>query len=292
MDELRRNGTTILMVTHDLGSVMKYCDRVILLNKGEKVSEGLPGDMVDLYKKILAGRFTEEDQRYAQHQADAQAAADFIDGQNFGVDSVGAAALAEGGVGPATHVQLSKDAPSGEANADGHDADTSAGSGTAPLMQDSLNLNPNVQHYGDGRASIWDLGILDQRGKISNVIVKGETFSIKEKIRFNAPIAAPIFTFTIKDKRGADLTGTNTLIEGCDIQPVEAGDEYTCTFTQRMTLQGGEYLLSMSCTGFEEGEHVVYDRKYDVASITVLSNKNTVGVYDMESEVTLERREH
>ena len=42
MDELRRNGTTILMVTHDLGSVMKYCDRVILLNKGEKVSEGLP----------------------------------------------------------------------------------------------------------------------------------------------------------------------------------------------------------------------------------------------------------
>lgn len=291
MDELRRNGTTILMVTHDLGSVMKYCDRVILLNKGEKVSEGLPGDMVDLYKKILAGRFTEEDQRYAQHQADAQAAVDFIDGQNFGVDSVGAAALAEGEDGLATRIQRSKDA-SGEANAGDHDADTSAGHETAPLMQDSLNLNPNVQHYGDGRATIWDLGILDQRGKISNVIVKGETFSIKERIRFNAPIAAPIFTFTIKDKRGADLTGTNTLIEGCDIQPVKAGDEYTCTFTQRMTLQGGEYLLSMSCTGFEEGEHVVYDRKYDVASITVLSNKNTVGVYDMESEVTLERREH
>lgn len=69
------------------------------------------------------------------------------------------------------------------------------------------------------------------------------------------------------------------------------GDEYICTFTQRMTLQGGEYLLSMSCTGFEEGEHVVYDRKYDVASITVLSNKNTVGVYDMESQVTLERHD-
>ena len=292
MDELRRNGTTILMVTHDLGSVMKYCDRVILLNKGEKVSEGLPGDMVDLYKKILAGRFTEEDKRYAQHQADAQAAAEFIDSQNFGVDSVGGAALTEGQT--KTGVRLLKDA-SGETNAGDRAGETSAGEDTsaaAPsLMQDSLNLNPNVQHYGDGRATIWDLGILDQRGKVSNVIVKGETFSIKEKIRFNAPVASPIFTFTIKDKRGADLTGTNTLIEGCDIQPVKAGDEYTCTFTQRMTLQGGEYLLSMSCTGFEEGEHVVYDRKYDVASITVLSNKNTVGVYDMESEVTLERHD-
>jgi teichoic acid transport system ATP-binding protein len=158
-------------------------------------------------------------------------------------------------------------------------------------MMDELNLNPHVQHYGDGRATIYDLGILDQRGKVTNVIVKGETFSIKEKIRFNAPIEAPIFTFTIKDKRGADLTGTNTMIESGDVRPVKEGDEYVCTFTQRMTLQGGEYLLSMSCTGFEQGEHVVYDRKYDVASITVLSNKNTVGVYDMESKLTLERHE-
>ena len=38
-------------------------------------------------------------------------------------------------------------------------------------------------------------------------------------------------------------------------------------------------------TGFEQGEHTVYHRLYDVANITVISNKNTVGVYDMESEV-------
>lgn len=41
------------------------------------------------------------------------------------------------------------------------------------------------------------------------------------------------------------------------------GDEYTVEFTQKMTLQGGEYLLSMSCTGFEHGEHVVYHRLYN-----------------------------
>ena len=49
----------------------------------------------------------------------------------------------------------------------------------------------------------------------------------------------------------------------------------------------GEYLLSMSCTGFEGGEHVVYHRLYDVANITVISNKNTVGVYDMEPDVAV-----
>ncbi len=293
MDELRRNGTTILMVTHDLGSVMKYCDRVILINKGEKISEGQPGEMVDLYKKILAGRFTDEDKKNIERQQEIKDAHEFIDGQDFGVDTVGTEALDEIERGCSSSTVRDSAAQAGDIDSysdAGVDVQKTDGHYDGQhLMQDELNLNPHVQHYGDGRASIYDLGILDERGKVTNVIVKGETFSIKEKIRFNAPIEAPIFTFTIKDKRGADLTGSNTMIEGCDIKPVKSGDEYVCTFTQRMTLQGGEYLLSMSCTGFEQGEHVVYDRKYDVASITVLSNKNTVGVYDMESQVTLER---
>ena len=75
------------------------------------------------------------------------------------------------------------------------------------------------------------------------------------------------------------------MYEGCEIQAVGPGDIYQVEFKQKMTLQGGEYLISMSCTGFEEGEHVVYHRMYDVANLTVISNKNTVGVYDMESEV-------
>ena len=44
----------------------------------------------------------------------------------------------------------------------------------------------------------------------------------------------------------------------------------------------------MSCTGFEHGEHVVYHRLYDLLSLTVISNKNTVGIYDMESTVKAE----
>lgn len=56
MEEIRQDGTTILMVTHDMGSVIKYCDRVVLLNRGQFIAEGAPGKMVDLYKKILANQ--------------------------------------------------------------------------------------------------------------------------------------------------------------------------------------------------------------------------------------------
>ena len=243
MEEIRQKGTTILMVTHDMGSIIKYCDKVVLLNKGNFVAEGAPGHMVDLYKKILAGQME-----------GLEAAKD--------VDSDFSGETAEKEQKEKTY-QL----PHGK------------------LMKDSLTINSNRTEYGDGRAEIYDLGLFDQRGNLTNLLLKGEEFTIKEKIRFAVPIQSPIFTYTIKDKKGTDLTGTNTMFEGTDIKPVKAGDEYEVSFTQKMTLQGGEYLLSMSCTGFEQGEHTVYHRLYDVANITVISNKNTVGVYDMESAV-------
>ncbi len=243
MEEIRQKGTTILMVTHDMGSIIKYCDKVVLLNKGNFVAEGAPGHMVDLYKKILAG------------QMEGLEAAKDVDS-----DFSGETAEKE-------QKEKAYQVPHGK------------------LMKDSLTINSNRTEYGDGRAEIYDLGLFDQRGNLTNLLLKGEEFTIKEKIRFAAPIQSPIFTYTIKDKKGTDLTGTNTMFEGTDIKPVKAGDEYEVSFTQKMTLQGGEYLLSMSCTGFEQGEHTVYHRLYDVANITVISNKNTVGVYDMESAV-------
>ena len=250
MEEIRKNGTTILMVTHDMGSVIKYCDRVVLLNKGHYVAEGAPGKMVDLYKKILANQMDDLEEELLEMN-------DFSGGMDE-EDSIKNTA-------PAEHTEA-KPVHGG-------------------LMKDKITINPNRTEYGNGKAEIYDLGMFDERGNLTNLLLKGEYFTIKEKIRFHDSIQAPIFTYTIKDKKGADLTGTNTMFEGAEIRPVKNGDEYEVNFRQKMTLQGGEYLLSMSCTGFEQGEHTVYHRLYDVANITVISNKNTVGVYDMESEV-------
>ncbi|HIZ79671.1 MAG TPA: ABC transporter ATP-binding protein [Candidatus Lachnoclostridium stercorigallinarum] len=247
MEEIRKSGTTILMVTHDMGSIIKYCDKVVLLNKGEFVAEGAPGRMVDMYKKILAGQMDSLKEELEEMN-------------DFSGDSVSGGGLED------------KTFKKEETHGGG-------------LMKDRIAVNANRTEYGDGRAEIFDFGLEDQRGNLSNLILKGEMFTIREKIRFYADIKAPIFTYTIKDKKGTSLTGTNTMYEGADIKPVKNGDMYEVSFTQKMTLQGGEYLLSMSCTGFEGEEHVVYHRLYDVASITVISNKNTVGVYDMESTV-------
>ncbi len=250
MEEIRQNGTTILMVTHDMGSIIKYCDKVVLLNKGEFIAEGEPGRMVDLYKKILANQMD---------SLREELESDFSGGMEI--------------EGSEKKIMSSKEAAAAH-------SDIKAG-----LMKEKITINTDRTEYGDGRAEIFDLGLFDARGNLTNLLIKGETFTIKERIRFSAPIQNPIFTYTIRDKKGTDLSGTNTMYEGADVKPVEPGDVYDVSFTQKMTLQGGEYLLSMSCTGFEGEEHVVYHRLYNVANITVISNKNTVGIYDMESEV-------
>ena len=199
MDELKRKGTTILMVTHDLGSVMKYCDRVVLFHKGEKVGEGLPGQMVDKYKKILAGKDPHAEQ--------------FMEEQNF-LGNVDEEAAETAGVAGTT----GQDASIGNAGTTGAEdkAGTAGTTNTANtaepaspeagqssqkpvgFMKDHLTLNPSSQQYGNGKAEILDFGVLDKDGRPGNVLLKGEEFSIKERIVFHDDITAPIFTFTIK----------------------------------------------------------------------------------------------
>ena len=56
-----------------------------------------------------------------------------------------------------------------------------------------------------------------------------------------------------------------------------------------MNLQGGNYLLSISCTSIDNGELVAHDRLYDVLNITVVSSKDSVGYYDMNSIAKIEK---
>ena len=55
-EEFKKQGKTILFVSHDLSSISKYCDRVILLEKGHKIGEGGPKEIIDMYKKVLVGQ--------------------------------------------------------------------------------------------------------------------------------------------------------------------------------------------------------------------------------------------
>ena len=240
-EEFKKMGRTLLFVSHDLGSVNKYCDRAILLNKGEKLAEGSPKEMIDLYKKVLV------------HQEGAEQAE----------ASPAEAATAE-------------------------EIETVAEKPQKRKLEKPFSLNPNASEYGTKAVEIKDFTLLDSEGIATNTIEKFTEFSIKMQAQFNETVQEVIYAYTIKDLKGTDLTGTNTMYEKFDIEPLPVGEMQEITFKQRMNLQGGEYLLSLGCTGYRNGEFEVHHRMYDICNITVVSTQNTVGYFDMDSDVTVE----
>ena len=211
-EEFKKMGKTIIFVSHDLSSVSKYCDRVVLLNQGVKLGEGSPKEMIDDYKRVLVGQY---------ELPESKSESSLLNDEQI-------------------QVAVQKKA---------------AKQDTSKLLE-----------YGTKEAVIEQFYMTDDRGTESKSIIKGSEFTIHMKVSFMADLPAPIFAFSIKTVKGT-------------------------TFTQKMSLQGGEYLLSFGVTGYDGNDFQVYHRLYDALDLTVISDKNTVGFYDMDSKVTVKDAE-
>lgn len=231
-EEFRERGKTILFVTHDMGSVIRYCNRCVLLNAGKKVAEGKPQEMVDLYKRIMVGQWNENEESSEE--------ASPVQSSNVKNDQ---------------------------------------------LWKDQISTNPDIEVYGDGRADIIDFGIFSDTGDIGNNVYKGDYYSVKMKVCINEDNLNPIFAFKLRDIKGTELTGTNTMLEDIDTSQCKKGDIVTITFRQKQYLQPGQYLVSLGCTAFEGDQFVVYCRNYNCCVLGVVAKKGTIGIFDSESEV-------
>jgi ABC-type polysaccharide/polyol phosphate transport system ATPase subunit len=56
ISELHDRGTTVLFVSHDAAAVRALCSRAILLKAGSVVADGKPGDVLQVYQKIIMER--------------------------------------------------------------------------------------------------------------------------------------------------------------------------------------------------------------------------------------------
>lgn len=50
----RQEGKTILLVTHNMGSVEEHCDRAILLDQGSVIIDGSPEESIAMYRTLLS----------------------------------------------------------------------------------------------------------------------------------------------------------------------------------------------------------------------------------------------
>ena len=54
IQDFRQAGKTIIFVSHAMPSVVRFCDRAILLEKGSIVADGDPTEVAEIYKSLLS----------------------------------------------------------------------------------------------------------------------------------------------------------------------------------------------------------------------------------------------
>ncbi len=148
-----------------------------------------------------------------------------------------------------------------------------------------FRINPNEDRYGSKKAEILEAGIFTTDGSPVQVLDRNREYLIKVKVRHNESMPAAIVAYTIKDAKGMVLSGTNTLLQNIEMEQMRKGDVVLVTFRQVMRLNPADFLLCVGVADYEEGQYVVYDRRFDYMPFQVVSNQPRVGVFDSDPAI-------
>lgn len=201
-EEFKKQGKTILFVSHDLSAISKYCDRAVLLNQGVKLGEGSPKEMIDAYKRVLVGQYEMPEtggKGGLLQDKDIRAAAAKADGGTVNENVFGNGSAQENN--------------SKENNSAENEASASEKSGRTALKKhprtQAQGVNPQALEYGTKEAEIIDYYVTDGNGVETTTILKGDPFTMHMRVHIHEDVPAPIFALSIKNIKGVEITGTN-----------------------------------------------------------------------------------
>lgn len=254
-EEFKEQGKTIIFVTHSVADVVRNCDRAIIIDSGKKIFDGDVKEGVEKYKKIIVGINVKEEDLSKKD-------IDNVENLDSKKDSI-----------KKFDKKKRIDVISDNEN-----------------WKENFNQNPNLIEYGNKKAEVIDYGIFDEDGKPEYIINNDKYVVLKSKIKFNDDVKDPIFTMTVKDFKGLDICGTNTLIEKIITGNYKKGDVVVVSFKQILSLTPGCYTLSFSCTHFDNtGKLEALNRKYDALLVEVSSNKECVGLLKLDSKIEVKK---
>jgi ABC-type polysaccharide/polyol phosphate transport system ATPase subunit len=232
INQLRDAGVSVLLVSHDLSAITRFCSRCLLLDHGEVLEDGRPDTVVQKYRAII---FERERQR-------------------------------------------------GEPIVDGGDA--------RAVMDEDISITPvqelpNVDHrFGDGRAEICGIDLLDGLGRRRRELFLGEPLCVRISALFRADVETPIIGFTLRDRLGVEISATNTSYENKSLPPAKCGE--TCTVDFRIVLPElapGGYSLSPAVACGTVLHHEMCDWVDNALHFTLMSSSIVYGLFRMNTDI-------
>ena len=241
--EFRRRGKTILLVTHSLDLVEKFCDRALWLDKGKTLAEGEPRRVVASYLVDVAKA---EEVELAKTEA--------------------------------VKIALIRD---GVTNGE-HDfaAATTAGESLEVPPSDVVNTPPDMFQATEGRwgsreVEITSVSLHDASGEPSHVFQSGDSMEVRLKTRAHHATGDFVFGLGLFNAEGVCCYGTNTNIE--QLEPKEISGEGEIRFSiPSLELVDGTYKVDVAA---HKLDGYPYDYHRLLYTFRVKSRTKDVGIY-------------
>ncbi|MCY1333987.1 Vitamin B12 import ATP-binding protein BtuD [compost metagenome] len=217
--EFQKQGTTLLIVSHDRGAIQSLCDRAILLEKGSIIKDGAPEEVMDFYNAIIAER------------------------ENVTVST------------------------------------------------QSLQNGRVQTRSGNGAASIESVSLHNARGEPIEFVSVGEPVSLHIKTLVKDEIPELVVGYTIKDRVGQSVFGTNTHHLGCKLKSLQAGEYVEYRFSFPANLGVGSYSVAVALHTADTHINCNYEW-CDLAlvfNVVNIAKKEFVGLAWMPPEVECNR---
>jgi lipopolysaccharide transport system ATP-binding protein len=246
-EELRNNGTSILFVSHSMGQVVELCEKVLLLERGERLLYGQPLRVVRAYQKLIYAPATEQPEMVKAYQLADQKGRD----EPNLVEIVPEAAT------------LQEDA--------------------SEDLIDSNLIPESTQVYPVQGAEILSFRILDMDGHPTNLLKLKEDYQFEVSGHFLQDVENVYFGLHIRTIKGAGITGQRYPKDGKFIERVKAGENFRITYGFKMVMLPGTYFVSGGVWSAHEPNCL--HRIMDAMMFRILPEKNTIstGYFDAAS---------
>ena len=202
-ERIRASGATVLLVTHDMSAVQRFCDRALLLEHGRTVAIGDPEQIGNRYLEL---NFSEQ----ARHVEEVAALAEADEGA--GAPALGAA---------------------------GHDL---SGAATDAVEGRQHEPEAEEQaRFGDRVAEIYEAWFEDEYGARAEVLQTGRPCTFAARVRFHEDVENPLFGINLQNARRDHLLSASNLWSDPRCGTFHAGEEVTFRISFENVLAADRY---------------------------------------------------
>jgi lipopolysaccharide transport system ATP-binding protein len=243
IEQIKERGGTILFVSHAAQAVIQLCDRAILVDGGERLSEGKPIEVITQYQQLInssaavAREFREELRNFVKQE----------------------------------------DAKAGENLRDVDAAPPREGTTAAEVLFDPGLVPASAIHHEERGARISEVRITDRAGRTVNLLRTGQSYTVEFDVEFTDDAVNVGVGMFISNLEGIAFAGVQTaLSRKLQIPSVEKSSivhvkiEFSCRFLPN-TYSVTCTVLSMLDTG-----RIMMHRIRDACLFKVLVEEGTI----------------